>query len=169
MAEVSKTAKQAMQAGQNVQRETKVTPPEEMIRVLILNTKQGIFTGNIDYTRALINAYEAQVAEIEELKTANTVINAANETNSKLIETQKLQLQATANAAIKMAELETENASLKSQLAAAIAAAEGLPSTSTTVEPDSSEPGLDPASQGQDSIGGGQQEHDVIMREITHS
>lgn len=119
MADISKTAKQAMQAGANQNKEVKTTSPEEMVRVIILNTKQNVFTGNMDYLRALIAAYETErnavltlaeatkgllkraedaEAEVAELKKANTWINATNEANSKLIA--ELQAKLAAAAAI---------------------------------------------------------------------
>lgn len=53
------TAQELLQGGPDG-KERKGTSPEEMVRVIILNTEQNIFTGNIEYTRALIAAYKAE-------------------------------------------------------------------------------------------------------------
>jgi hypothetical protein len=33
---------------------------EEMLRVVIMNTKQGLFTGNVDYVNVLVESYEME-------------------------------------------------------------------------------------------------------------
>ncbi len=66
-----KATSQELLIGGKDGKERKATSPEEMVRVIILNTEQNIFTGNIEYTRALIAAYQALIAAYQAEK--NTV------------------------------------------------------------------------------------------------
>jgi hypothetical protein len=122
-------AQQARNAGDS----KKVTPPEEMVRVIILNTEQGVFTGNMDYLRALIAAYNQE-------KYAVSVL--ADSTKGLL-------------ARAEAAEEEVRN--LKAQLAAPVSGSVE-PTFGVTPQTEDgavvwTEPGLVPAEQGKDSIG----------------
>ena len=88
MAEVSKTAKKAMQAGENIGKKEKATlSNEEMIRQIRISRppNANLFVGNMLFVDALLTEYDKLVAENKEFKTANTVINEANRTNAEYI------------------------------------------------------------------------------------
>lgn len=65
------------------------TPPEEMIRVFVMNTKQGIFTANVEYARALVDAYEnfdAGAAILrKDLSEAQAAVKHLGESTSSLL------------------------------------------------------------------------------------
>jgi len=94
---VSKTAKAAMKAGANEPKKEKhVLSNEEMIRQIRISRppNANLFVGNMLFVDALLKEYDKLVGEVIELKMANTVINAANETNAALIQRLMAQVEA---------------------------------------------------------------------------
>jgi hypothetical protein len=139
MADLSKTAKASMKAGQAPKEKVAITP-ERAIKTIREYRESGLMVLNVEYYDLLLAEYDKVLAENVELKASNVIHDAANKVNAATIERLMTELEA-AHLAVdgyqKIARQELELSTAKTEVIAELAG----------------EPGLG-AAQGTDSIGG---------------